>query len=289
MRSGIYLLASALCGVSAVFGQDVTFKDEVKLVEVYATVLDHGRAVDGLTRDQFEIRDDGKPQHIEVFEASEKALGCALLLDTTGSMTNSMPALRNAARDFIAALRPADSVAVYSFTDHLDELQPMTPDRVAARRALVRLRAGGRTALFDAISELALELQRRPGKKVIVVLTDGGDNASVLSRRSAVRTARKTGVPVFAVAEGDALRDAAAATLLRDLSEATGGRMYKAANPKDMERVFQAIARDLQGGYLLAFRPPVEEKTTPWHELEVVVNKPGRSLQVRARTGYSVE
>jgi len=86
----------------------------------------------------------------------------------------------------------------------------MTTDKTSSRRALTRLRAGGRTALFDAISQLALAMEKLPGKKAIVVLTDGGDNASILNRQSAAQRARKSGVPVFAVGEGDALGDNAA-------------------------------------------------------------------------------
>jgi Ca-activated chloride channel family protein len=274
---------------SLLLPQDVTFKEDVRLVEVYATVFDHGgRAVQGLTRDQFEIRDDGVVQPIRAFEASDKAISCALLLDTTGSMHDVMPALRNAAREFIDALRPLDSVGIYGFSDHLEELCPLGSDHLAARRALTRLRAEGRTALFDSISQLAGTLEARPGKKVIVVLTDGGDNASILNRQAAANRARKAGIPVFAVAEGDALHDSAAEKLLHELSEATGGHAYNAKHAKDIDAIFTNIAGDLQNGYLLAFRPPVEDRT-PWHQLLVSVKTSERSLRVRARTGYTTD
>jgi Ca-activated chloride channel homolog len=266
------------------------FKSDVRLVEVYVTVFDHGgHPVDGLHREQFEVRDDGAAQPIQVFESSETPLSCALLLDTTGSMAAAIPALRNAAREFVGQLRPKDSVAIYAFTDHVDELSGFTEDRAAARRALSRLRAAGRTALFDAISQVALNLERRPGKKVIVVLTDGGDNASTLNRQSAATRARKAGVPVFAIAQGDALKDPAAAKLLHELAQATGGRMYKADHDKDIDNVFSAIADDLQSGYLLAFHPPSQEKPTPWHELQISVKDTLKPLTVRARTGYAGE
>ena len=283
---------SNLIPIAAFFlaAQTPVFRSEVKLVEVYATVFDGGgRAVGGLAREQFEIRDDGAAQPIRVFETTDKALSCALLLDTTGSMSATIPTLRNAARLFIEALRPGDSVAVYSFTDHLSELSEMTADKASSRRALARLRAGGRTALFDAISQLALAMEKLPGKKAIVVLTDGGDNASILNRQSAAQRARKAGVPVFAVAEGDALRDDEAAGLLHELSEATGGHMYKAKHAKDIEKVFTAIALDLQNVYLLAFQAPLEPRLESWHELQVQVKNTPKAFKVRARTGYSLE
>ncbi len=291
MQCRMWLLLILAVGVPlSSNAQTATFKDEVKLVQVYATVFDQGgRAVAGLSREQFEIRDDGAPQAIRVFESTDEALSCVLLLDTTGSMQDAMPSLRNAAGAFVDALRPGDSIAIYSFTDHLDELSEMTSDKAAAHRALTRLRAGGRTALFDAVSQVALAIERRPGKKAVVVLTDGGDNASLLNRQSAVQRARKAGVPVFAIAEGNALSDSAAAGLLHDLSKDTGGHMYKAPEPKGMESVFTAIAADLKSGYLLAFQAPLEERVSPWHELEILVKNTPKPLKVRARTGYSLD
>ncbi|MGC2658939.1 MAG: VWA domain-containing protein [Bryobacteraceae bacterium] len=270
--------------------QDVTFKQDVRLVEIYATVFDHGgRTVQGLTRDQFEIRDDGVVQPVRVFEASDKSLSCALLLDTTGSMREAIPALRNATREFIDALRPEDSVGIYGFSDHLEELSEMGTDRAASRRAITRIRAEGRTALFDSISQLAIALQNRPGKKVMVVLTDGGDNASVLNSQTATERARKAGIPVFAVAEGDALHDVVAEKLLHELSEITGGHAYKVNHYKDIDAIFTSIAGDLQNGYLLAFRPAAEGKKASWHELHVSVKDERHSFKIRARTGYSLD
>ncbi|MBV8807511.1 MAG: VWA domain-containing protein [Acidobacteriaceae bacterium] len=272
------------------FGQDITFEGEVNLVEVYATVFDHdGQTVAGLSKDQFAILDNGKARQIRAFEPTYRALSCALLLDTTGSMKFAMPALINGARDFISALRPGDSVGLYAFTDHLEQLQEMSTDREASAAVLTQLRVEGRTALFDSIAELAVDLEKRPGKKAIVVLTDGGDNASVLNREAAVASARKAGVPIFAVAEGEALHDDTAADLLRDLAEATGGRMYKANHSKQIGTVFQAVGRYLQNGYLLAFQAPTEAKGKSWHDLQVVVKNAPEPLKVRARTGYSIE
>ena len=282
--AAFFLAAQTLAAQSAVFRSDV------KLVEVYATVFDGGgRAVSGLGREQFEIRDDGVSQPIRVFETTDKSLSCALLLDTTGSMREAMPQLRNAARSFIDALRPGDSVGVYSFTDRLIELSGMTSDRSSSYRSLARLRAGGRTALFDAVSRLALTMESLPGKKAIVVLTDGGDNASILNRQSAAARARKAGVPVFAVAEGDALHDDAAAGLLHILSETTGGHLYEAKHSSDIEKIFGAIALDLQNGYLLAFQPPLDPRPDSWHEINIQVKNTPKRLRVRARSGYSLE
>lgn len=284
----VLLLFTAVAGLANT--QEATFNSDVRLVELYATVTDHGgHAVTGLSQNQFTILDEGAPQSIRVFEATEKSLSCALVLDTTGSMEGTLPALRNAARSFINVLRPGDAVAVYAFNEGLALLSPMSGDKAEARRAITRLRAGGRTALFDAISQVALKMERVPGKKAVVVLTDGGDNASVLTRQAASERARKAGIPVFAVAEGDALRDKNAADLLQELSRDTGGRMYRAKQPRDIEKAFEGITADLANGYLLAFAPNavVQDRAVAWHRLEVQVGGTQKALLVRTRTGYA--
>jgi Ca-activated chloride channel family protein len=284
------LILFVLFTAAAESGQDIAFEEEVDLVEVYATVFDqYGQAVGGLTRDQFAILDNGKARSIRVFEPTYGAMSCALLLDTTGSIRLALPVVINGARDFIATLRPGDSVGVYAFTDHLEQLQEMTTGRDVSTTVFTQLRAHGRTALFDSIAQFAVDLEKKPGKKAIVVLTDGGDNASVLNREAAAASARKAGVPIFAVAEGEALHDNAAADLLRDLAESTGGRMYKTNHSKEIESVFRAIGHYLLNGYLLAFQAPSEAKTTSWHELQVLIKNPSEPLKVRARTGYSME
>jgi Ca-activated chloride channel family protein len=284
------LVIALVAALTVLANQEPDFKSATRLVQIYATVFDHGgRTVAGLGREQFEVRDDGAVQPISVFEPTEKSVSCALLLDTTGSMAESIPILKNAAREFITAMRDGDSVGVFAFNDHLDELAEVSTDRSVARRALTRLRASGRTALFDSISQLALQFEKRPGKKVIVVLTDGGDNASSLNRQSAAQRARKAGIPVFAVAEGEALRDSAASGLLHELAEATGGHMYRASNAKEIDRVFLEITEEMRNSYLLAFNAPEEVQSPPWHQLQVVVRNSHPAMRVRARTGYQGE
>src|ERR1700751_2743879 len=267
------------------FGQEFVFKQDVKLVEVYASVIDHkGREVDGLTKDQFEIRDDGRPQPIRVFEPASGALSCALLLDTTGSMTYAMPRVRNATRKLIDSFRPDDLVGLYTFTDRLEQLQEPTTDRGAMKRAVVDLHTGGLTALFDSLTQVAIEMEKKPGKKAIIVLTDGGDNISVLNPDAAAARMKKTGIPVFVISEGEAARSDTATAVLRDLSNTTAGMMYTPNHFKEIGEVFDEIGRRARNGYLLAFvSQPEKEKSKSWHELQVLVKNAPEPLRVRAR------
>jgi VWFA-related protein len=166
-------------------------------------------------------------------------------------------------------------------------MQPFTTDHAAAARAVGRTEPGGETALYDALIRVNRDLATRTGKKVIVVFTDGEDNASTLTAATAILRARTAGIPIYTIAQGHALNHS---TLLRDLtgiSRATGGLSFTIAGPEEIGSVFRSILQDLLHGYLLAFRPPpVEDRA--WRRIEVQVRAaPGHN--VRAREGYYPE
>ena len=202
-------LLGILLPVAFACAQDETgaFKVNVRLVEVYATVLDHkGHYVDGLGRDSFKVLEDGRPQSIHTFEANSDGISCAILLDTTASMAAALPRVKNSVVKLIDELADQDSVAIFTFDQRLIVRQDFTTDKDAAKRAVLRTRAEGETALFDALSESAEEVSKRSGKKALIVFTDGDDNSSVLNANSAVTRAKKLGIPLYSVAEGEAMR-----------------------------------------------------------------------------------
>ena len=175
------LVLAAMC-FSA---QEVVFRTESRLVEVYATVLDdRGKYMDGLVRDRFVVSEDGKQQSLVAFESDAAGLDCAVLLDTTGSMGQELPRVKNAVAKFIDELRDDDSIAIYSFTTSLDLLQDFTRDRALAKRAVMRTRAAGGTALFDAIARPEIkdalrantdEVMRRGGFGSPTIFVKGDD------------------------------------------------------------------------------------------------------------------
>ena len=281
-------LALALAGAAAAQDPGVLFKSDVRLVEVYATIMDQkGKYLDGLTRDRFELRDNGAPQPLAVFETESAALSCAILMDTTGSMAHALAAVKNAVATLIDSLRPADSVAIYSFSDSMRMLQDFTTDKAAARRAMMRTRPAGETALFDSLSQLARDLARRTGKKAIVVFTDGADNLSGLNASTAIARARKSGVPNYAAALGEALKDPLLLQELKQIAQNTGGQAYRVERAADIQAVFEDISRDLKHTYLLAYRPPPSEDKS-WRTIQIAVSglKTGK---IRAREGYLPE
>jgi VWFA-related protein len=264
-------------------------KVQVRLVEVYASIHDQkGHFVDGLSRENFQVLEDGKPQQIAAFDSTSQSLSCAILLDTTGSMKEVLPRVKNSIVKLIDELGPQDSVAIYTFDQRLVIRQEFTTDKNAAKRAALRTRAEGATALFDALSGAAQELSQRSGKKVLILFTDGDDNSSALNASAAVARAKKAGVPLYTIAEGEAMHSKNLRKLLDDLSQRTGGAAYEVKKPGEIEQVFHEISEDLRHLYTISYRPPQGKNDGKWRKIELLVKGP-KDYRVRAKEGYFVE
>jgi Ca-activated chloride channel family protein len=284
--SRICLLLMVPILVPHAVAQQSALRVEARLVEVSATIFDsNNRYIDGLTQDDFRVTENGQPQKLKYFESNTDSLSCAILLDTTGSMEKALPRLKNSILRLIDQLGPNDSVAIYSFAEQLVPQQEFTKDKAAAKRSVLRLRAGGNTALYDALSETSQEVNRQPGKKAIVVFTDGDDNASVLTAQAAVNRARKNGFPLFTIVEGEATQSPQLKKILSDLSKSSGGEAYEVKEPKDMEEVFLRISSELRHIYLLSYRPTPEPVDGKWRKVEVSING-SKVYRIRAKEGY---
>lgn len=287
MKAYVLLLSLALA--PAAIPQDgAVFRTESRMVEVYATVLDHrGHYVDGLPRDSFQISENGRPQPIASFDSDATELSCAILLDTTGSMRNALPSVKRVISQLIDEFRDRDSIAVYSFAATLELLQDFTPDKSAAKRAVMRTRAEGETALFDAMTRVAVAAAARPGKKAVIVFTDGDDNASVMSSQRASEQAKRLGVPVYTVAQGEARHDNGLMRTLRDIAGATGGKAYSVKEARDSEKIFEDVASELQHTYLLSYKVP-ETNGEGWRKIQVSLAGPKeyKDYTIRAKEGY---
>jgi len=176
---------------------------------------------------------------------------------------------------------------VYCFNDVVTELQPFTSDKAAAKRAILKTHATGITALYDALVRVNHDLSARTGKKVIIVFTDGSDNASTLTANLAIERAKARGIPIYTIAQGEALTHPELIRQLANISQSTGGTPFQIRTLSDIAVVFQKVTQDLLHGYLLAFQT-VPGDNRVWRKIEVVLS--GRKgLQVRAREGYYAE
>jgi VWFA-related protein len=267
---------------------DLVFHAGGRIVEVYATVTDsRGRYVDDLEPGQFSVLEQGQSKPVFAFENRTAGVSVALLFDTTGSMVEALPPLKAAAMQLVDDLRANDSVAVYSFSDAVTELQPFTSDKELAKRAILKTHAQGITALYDALVRVNRDLAARGGKKVIIVFTDGMDNASMLTANSAIERAKTRGIPIYTIAEGEALDHPRLMAELNKMSQATGGSQFLIHRLSDIATVFDKVSQDLMHGYLVAFQPAPGDNHS-WRRIEVIVSG-AKGLQVRAREGFYVE
>jgi Ca-activated chloride channel homolog len=283
-----------LLGVKA-FAQDSadTIHVRVKLVNVFATVTDeHGAPVGGLQKENFQLFEDGKLQKISLFNR-ESAIPLSILLaiDTSLSTRKDLPLELASARKFAHdILRPVDGLSVYEFNENVNEVTPFTSDLKHIDHAIQHLQVGAATALYDAIYLGSEALDKRQGRKVMVVITDGGDTVSQVSYKEAVRRAQEAEAVLYSIIvvpiEANAGRDTGGEHALMQLSDDTGGRYFYASSMSQLDQAFQQISEELRTEYLLAYYPETHGDSD-FHRIEVkVVNAPQIPLKVRHRAGY---
>ena len=274
---------------------DTTIKVDVKLVNVFVTVTDeHGAPVANLLKDNFALLEDGKPQKISVFDR-ESALPLSIVLDidTSLSTRKDLPLELSSARRFVhAILRPVDALSLYGFSEIVSEVVPFTSDAKAVDRGIDRIRLGSATALYDALYLGSHALVPRVGRKVMVVITDGGDTVSKVDYKEAVRSAQEAEAIVYSIIvvpiEASAGRDTGGEHALIQISEDTGGKYFYATSLSELDDAFQKISDELRTQYLLAYYPSRRLSDSDFRRLQVSIDglPAGSDFKVRHRTGY---
>ena len=274
---------------------DTTFKVDVKLVNVFVTVTDErGAPVAGLTKENFQMLEDGSPQKISVFDKeSGLPLSIVLDIDTSLSTRRLLPLELNSARRFAQAiLRPVDGLSLYSFNEVVDQVVPFTSDLKTIDHGIDHLPLGAATALYDAIYLGADALNAREGRKVMVVITDGGDTLSKMDYQQAVRAAQISEAIVYSIIvvpiEASAGRDTGGEHALIQLSEDTGGKYFYATTLPQLDQAFKTISDELRTQYLLAYYPSRRVSDSDFRRIEVKLAgvADGADYKTRHRTGY---
>jgi Ca-activated chloride channel homolog len=285
MIPGWLLLLFLMQGVSEPADAPGSLRVDVRMVEIYAAVLDGKKYVQGLQQNQFQVIENGHTQKIVAFESQSTPLTLALLLDTTGSMQKSLPFVKNAVMQLLTNMRVEDKVGLFSFTEQLRTLQPFGQDKNLAVKALLATKAQGSTALFDALTQLSTEVLKVKGKKAILVFTDGDDNSSSLSESTAINNLKRTGVPTYAVAQGSALSNKRLMKSLKEITSSTGGITFEVNDTDELVKVLEEIGTDLQHLYFLGYYPKTQDNKTRWQPITVQLAKP-LHYKVRAKEGY---
>ena len=264
--------------------QAPTFKVDVKLVNVFATVTDpHGAPVVDLNKDDFAVAEDGIPQKISVFEQqSEVPLSIVLALDASGSIRKDIKLELDSARRFVTStLRKNDGLSLYQFSETVSELVPFTSDFQRIARGIRAVHVGAATALYDAIYLGGEALADRRGRKVMVIITDGGDTMSRTSYPEAVRAAQQAEAIVYSIIivpiAASAGRNTGGEHALIQLSRDTGGKHYYADSAAALDAAFQQISRELRTQYLLGYYPTQRLADSDFRKIEVKITR-GQSL-----------
>jgi Ca-activated chloride channel family protein len=274
-------------------GSDI--KVDVKLVNIFVTVTDeHGSPVGNLNKDNFQIFEDGHPQKISVFgKESELPLSIVLDIDTSLSTRKDLPLELASARRFAhAIIRPVDALSLYDFSEVVSQDLPFTADLKTIDRGVDHVHTGAATALYDAVFLGAQALETRQGRKVLVVITDGGDTASQINYQGALRAAQQAEAIVYSIIdvpiEASAGRDTGGEHALIQLSEDTGGKYYYASSLAQLDQAFRAISDELRTQYLLAYYPAQRLSDSDFRRLEVkLAGVPeAANYNARHRTGY---
>lgn len=274
---------------------NTTFKVDVKLVNVFVTVTDaRGAPVANLTKDNFQLFEDDHLQKIAVFsKESELPLSIALAVDTSLSTRKDLTLELNSARRFARTiLRPVDALSIYGFNEIVDQAVPFTSDLKTIDRGVDHLQLGAATALYDAIFVAGEALEQRQGRKVMVVITDGGDTVSKTDYQEALRAAQISEAIVYSIIvvpiEASAGRDTGGEHALIQLSSDTGGKYFYASNLPQLDEAFRTISDELRTQYLLAYYPVQRLADSDFRKIEVKLDgvASGNAYNTRHRTGY---
>ena len=275
---------------------ETTVRVDVNLVNVYVTVTDeHGAPVGGLTKQNFVLEEDDREQTIKVFDKeSAQPISIALAIDTSLSTRHDLPLEQASAKRFARSiLRPIDGLAVYGFSEVVREATPgFTAELKQIDESIDHIRLGAATALYDAIWLTSHKLDGRKGRKIIVLITDGGDTISKVDYKQAVRAAVEAEALVYSIIivpiENSAGREIGGEHALIQLSEDTGGKYYYATSMSQLDEAFRKISDELRTQYLLAYYPSQRTSSSEFRRIEVKITGVNNAAEygVRHRAGY---
>lgn len=282
-----------LATLSVAAQQPGTFRAAVDLVQFNVAVVDkQGRPVLGLTKDDFEVVERGKPQVVRLFSSGDPVeappLHVGLLLDTSGSMAADIKDARTAAIKFVNTLDHAADVTLVDFDTEVRVARfapasyPRLVERIRARKP------SGWTALYDAIGVYLHGAQQQDGQKVLVLYTDGGDTRSAITFSEMITLCKASDVTVYAVGymEHQGSSRMTQRQELERVTSLTGGQAYFPGVAKDLDGVFEKIREELASRYSLGYLSTDARTDGAWRQVEIKLRPNLKNVRLRTRTGY---
>jgi Ca-activated chloride channel family protein len=266
----------------------------VDMVLVPITITDPmNRLVTGLEREDFEVFENNGKQIISTFASEDAPVSIGIIFDLSGSMTSKLIRARESILQFIKTANPQDEFFVIGFNDRPELIEDFTSSVEDIQARLATVRSGHRTALLDAIYYGLVKMKdARHERKALLVVSDGGDNRSRYTEGELRAQVRESDVEMYSIG----IFDPYAATpeertgpgLLNDLSEETGGRLFRVDDIAEMGDIAEKISTELRNQYVIGYRPKDLSRDGKWRKVKVKVNPPQGlpPLTVHARTGY---
>lgn len=270
---------------------EAVFRSDTRLVVLHATVIDkHGHLVTNLPQNAFQVFENGVQQHIKIFKREDVPVSMGLIIDNSGSMRDKRAKVEAAALALVKDSNPQDEVFIVNFNDEAFLDKDFTNDINQLKDGLTKIDSRGGTAMRDAIrmSIDHLKEKAKKDKKVLVVVTDGNDNSSVISLENLVRASQQSEVLIYTVGllnEEEHREAKRAKRALESLAEATGGQAYFPKELSEVDRIADQVAHDIRNQYIIAYTPSNQSLDGTFRQIKVTANGPDRP-SVRTRTGY---
>jgi Ca-activated chloride channel homolog len=297
MRSRVLFLVVVVSAASVAAAQEpsaATFTSHADLVQLHVNVFDgNSDAVPALTKDNFLIFEDGRAQAITFFSSEDVPVAVGLVIDNSSSMLTRRGLVVAGAMAFADSSHPEDELFTLHFNEHvrfgLPDTLPFTPSRPLLRGVLSALRPGGKTALHDAVIAALDHVEKASHQKhVIIVLSDGDDNASSHNRGEMYERARRSDAIIYTVAVNDPRQGGDGDPgVLRRLADIGGGLAYFPDSDGETVAAFTEIAENIRRGYSIGYTPTNTARDGGWRSVKVMVRAPGKRLSARARDGYT--
>ena len=294
-KFSILLLCGVLpCGLAlGQRGQQETLSIDVNLVNIAVSVADkNGRYVSSLMKNNFKVFEDDKPQTITNFSSEiDLPLAIALLVDTSGSIRERLQFEQEAATEFFNStlLKGKDRALIVSFDSSVSLLQDFTDDLDRLNKTLRTIRAGGGTALYDAVDQtIERKLRGQNGRRVVILISDGKENSSQTSQADILELAQKNDVTIYTISTTPANFGSPdqerGEKILRKLSEETGGKSFFPLKIDDITNSFEAIREELRSQYQIGYRPTNNKADGTFRKVRVDLTD--KRFKARTRAGY---
>jgi Ca-activated chloride channel homolog len=278
----------AVVSAGLLYGQ---FRSDTRLVVLHASVADkRGKLLTDLNQSAFRVFENGQPQQVKIFRREDVPVSLGIIIDDSGSMMSKRSRVEAAALNMVRESNPQDEVFIVNFNDDAYLDVPFTSDIRKMEQGLARIDSRGGTAMRDALNMSLdyIHADAKKDKKVLLIITDGNDNASNVSLEKVVNRANRSDTLIYAIglfSEEEKREASKARRALNELTTATGGLAFYPKEVAEVQALATQVAHDIRNQYTIAYSPSIQALDGSYRQIKVTVDAPGKPT-VRTRSGY---